>query len=169
MFSACSTPFGITGCYAVPELPVKQIEKCVLNAFRHHRMLRFLDFLHLLGIRTVLNAFRHHRMLRAATGFEDFCVLSCSVLNAFRHHRMLRSGLCPGGPGYRTDMCSTPFGITGCYAKKETRARQTARMCSTPFGITGCYAADHSENHKCSIGAQRLSASQDATHNFICL
>ena len=36
------------------------------------------------------------------------------VLNAFRHHRVLRQRGPDGEP--LLDMCSTPFGIIGCYA-----------------------------------------------------
>ena len=42
-------------------------------------------------------------------------------------------------------LCSTPFGITGCYAPSAPRSPWSYPMCSTPFGITGCYAGRPSD------------------------
>ena len=132
-----------------------------------------------LSERVVLNAFRHHRLLRASArwgrrrvlpcstpfGITDYCAQNpvlartlgfgaqrlsasqiiahtrkgpktqfCKVLNAFRHHRLLRLG---DGPWpLLISMCSTPFGITD--------------YCAT---LSGAISA-------LGNGAQRLSASQ---------
>ena len=106
----------------------------MLNAFRHHRLLRCnRKPPHLSGV--VLNAFRHHRLLRMIVeriawgepklkcstpfGITDYCastsasrtILIVSVLNAFRHHRLLRwRKLMPSA--ISALVCSTPFGIT---------------------------------------------------------
>ena len=107
----------------------------VLNAFRHHRVLRGnhheragnqLRAQRLSasqgatrqgranGGRTehVLNAFRHHRVLRPHR--RSARSSSKVVLNAFRHHRVLRSRTVFASRARL--VCSTPFGITGCYA-----------------------------------------------------
>ena len=158
----CSTPFGITGCYA--RLPMRSSSIFnVLNAFRHHRVLRRrrpsggrarLNRAQRLsasqgatritpaaprsrvcraqrlsasqgatprrqgrppGGRDVLNAFRHHRVLRQ--GWCDCHPNRYRVLNAFRHHRVLRLRRPQTGEG--GEVCSTPFGITGCYASES--------------------------------------------------
>ena len=59
----CSTPFGITGCYALL-FAIEVTTLCVLNAFRHHRVLRGPGAGSGPSRRQVLNAFRHHRVLR---------------------------------------------------------------------------------------------------------
>ena len=85
-------------------------------------------------------------------------------------------------------LCSTPFGITGCYAFCFAVVRFVYDECSTPFGITGCYAQAQSATRPAGQAvlnafrhhrvlrsaptpspapgltcAQRLSASQGAT------
>ena len=62
-----------------------------------------------------------------------------AVLNAFRHHRVLRENSVILYDAH-DNPCSTPFGITGCYASKWMNREAKALECSTPFGITGCYA-----------------------------
>ena len=60
----------------------------VLNAFRHHGLLRRDGGERLLRRVLVLNAFRHHGLLRRLrAGGGTGCV---RVLNAFRHHGLLR-------------------------------------------------------------------------------
>ena len=143
----------------------------VLNAFRHHRVLRTLKYCPG-GIQVlVLNAFRHHRVLRP--DLQLFRRRLLPVLNAFRHHRVLRSEeiamICPHCSAQRlsasqgatrggvrlsnpSDECSTPFGITGCYARLWTGQGTLVYECSTPFGITGCYAT----SRPCSIHIGRV-------------
>ena len=180
----CSTPFGITGCYAnrvfwVSESPSRAqrlsasqgvtqfvddavfVRLIVLNAFRHHRVLRRATVMASKILSSVLNAFRHHRVLRHPIEDEDGNQVY--VLNAFRHHRVLRERetrasqqiekvlnafrhhrvVTPGRRSWRRKFCracSTPFGITGCYAIRSRTRTETRFTCSTPFGITGCYA-----------------------------
>ena len=60
------------------------------------------------------------------------------MLNAFRHHRVLRQHVALDSQLIK--QCSTPFGITGCYALRICSVCSRWMLCSTPFGITGCYA-----------------------------
>ena len=91
----CSTPFGITGCYATER------RKWMLNAFG------------ITGCST--NRLQRLSASQATPGRE---VESQGVLNAFRHHRVLRRsrGSSSTSPSQGATQCSTPFGITGCYA-----------------------------------------------------
>ena len=131
----------------------------------------------------MLNAFRHHRVLRIDTGAlssvpvgaqrlsasqgatPETCPspswLPCKVLNAFRHHRVLR--MLVTGDTFYPGECSTPFGITGCYARTVSIDGNPTHLCSTPFGITGCYAVCGRLSPRAISSAQRLSASQGAT------
>ena len=110
----------------------------VLNAFRHHRVLRRL-YRRGHGERShVLNAFRHHRVLRLARRQHGRPLVR--VLNAFRHHRVLR-GSSQSIQSCCRCRCSTPFGIIGCYARCPVLRHRAQQLCSTPFGIIGCYAA----------------------------
>ena len=73
----------------------------------------------------MLNAFRHHRVLRSV-GIHKHRTEN-RVLNAFRHHRVLRPGW--QWPDVNLPECSTPFGIIGCYARpriKGTSSRTTS-------------------------------------------
>ena len=83
------------------------------------------------------------------------------LLNAFRHHRMLR--VASAHSILVLSACSTPFGITGCYATESKVPENPDTLCSTPFGITGCYAYACTPTSSDCPCAQRLSASQDAT------
>ena len=60
----------------------------------------------------MLNAFRHHRVLRNPPTCSPNT--TAGVLNAFRHHRVLR--IDPLLVFEEEFVCSTPFGIIGCYA-----------------------------------------------------
>ena len=119
----CSTPFGITGCYALELAGNHHAVLLVLNAFRHHRLLRDEIRLLLPAVVYVLNAFRHHRLLRCAGAAGHFL---WHVLNAFRHHRLLRDKRRHSSTFWI--WCSTPFGITGCYAYDERNAKPTGRV-----------------------------------------
>ena len=101
----CSTPFGIIGCYAQVAGQRQGIGSLVLNAFRHHRVLRGLlpglvvgdavcstpfgiigcyarDAGDLLPGEKVLNAFRHHRVLRWASRPKTRFLCSAQRLSA---------------------------------------------------------------------------------------
>ena len=132
----CSTPFGITGCYAQAHISQPNV------SYRAQRLSASQGATHRPGAvslskrQSVLNAFRHHRVLR--TTRTHFSYRSDTVLNAFRHHRVLRRATRPTVLSF--PKCSTPFGITGCYAVGRRHGAPDPLMCSTPFGITGCYA-----------------------------
>ena len=110
--NTCSTPFGIIGCCAQRPGRAVAVLIRVLNAFRHHRLLRAVRRLRQGDIEEcstpfgiigccaprrsgtwprnwVLNAFRHHRLLRTAP--QGSLARTILVLNAFRHHRLLRN------------------------------------------------------------------------------
>ena len=133
------------------------------TAFRHHRVLRYHLPPHTadtdIGAQRLSASQGATPALADLTAVADGCVqrLSASqgatpatqgqpdrlghVLNAFRHHRVLRPQPKVSQIGW--DTCSTPFGITGCYAEIQTNALTLVISCSTPFGITGCYAPGH--------------------------
>ena len=133
----CSTPFGITGCYAKPSRRCR-LESVVLNAFRHHRVLRRHRPGRRHDLQDVLNAFRHHRVLRLppgpATVRPTVCAQRLSASQGATPKRRTSSVESPRS-------CSTPFGITGCYAVTTLATVWGSIRCSTPFGITGCYAS----------------------------
>ena len=133
----CSTPFGITGCYARRRPDGRS------------------------GLYRVLNAFRHHRVLRAAATEEDEMEQTCSTpFGITGCYAKLREVVVA-----QRVVCSTPFGITGCYAKLREVVVAQRVVCSTPFGITGCYAGLLSSHGHPLRSAQRLSASQGATRS----
>ena len=159
-FGMCSTPFGITGCYAHGGLVDLGEVELVLNAFRHHRVLRAMIYGYLLWIIGVLNAFRHHRVLRRQRWRMRRPRTRCA-------QRLSASQGATQEP-YRDPFgnwtCSTPFGITGCYAQGiggkasiefiVLNAFRHHRVLRTSYLLlTRC----------CIVGAQRLSASQGAT------
>ena len=154
----CSTPFGITGCYAVLMSPTRVIKyKCstpfgITGCYAGSRCGSFT------GPFLVLNAFRHHRVLRPESSTTSTSVTGAQRLSASQ-------GATPHRPDDRSlpNMCSTPFGITGCYAFRVYIIEMTGRKCSTPFGITGCYAGAIPAWMRSLSCAQRLSASQGAT------
>ena len=153
----CSTPFGITGCYAHHQGPVR-LPYHVLNAFRHHRVLR---------IRSNASS---NAMSSCSTPFGiTGCYAVSGVPLTSRVSGAQRLSASQGATrfdGRRSSSpgeCSTPFGITGCYAREINVSGQTFTVCSTPFGITGCYASRVISKSLTFECAQRLSASQGAT------
>ena len=159
-FSRCSTPFGITGCYAGH---LKSAWKELVGAQRlsasqgatpstrsagpwwwssaqrlsaSQGATHAQDRVALHQGKGVLNAFRHHRVLRANTSrwiAKPNCAQRLSASQgATRWLPSLISLIC--------SVCSTPFGITGCYARNNVSDPVVSGVCSTPFGITGCYA-----------------------------
>ena len=155
----CSTPFGITDYYAFDHCGGRR-DSPVLNAFRHHGLLR--------------------HSYRSPEGRPDL------VLNAFRHHGLLRNPrFLPFGIG---GVCSTPFGITDYYAQNVRRSTgptmdsaqrlSASRIitlsltddlylgckCSNAFRHHGLLrAAAHTASSLSVSGAQRLSASRIIT------
>ena len=108
----CSTPFGITGCYADPREGDSGGPDYVLNAFRHHRVLR------------------PERERDYEQGLE--CSTPFGITGCYAKPSAIASN--------SAATCSTPFGITGCYAGGARYLQPFHPGCSTPFGITGCYA-----------------------------
>ena len=111
----CSTPFGITD-YCARQLRSTRrrwMSAQRLSASQIIARPRRLPQVSLSASRLdlqVLNAFRHHRLLRSASdsrrrGLAD-------VLNAFRHHRLLRLRANRCALRNALISCSTPFGIT---------------------------------------------------------
>ena len=176
----CSTPFGITGCYA------KQQQTIVAACMGAQRLSASQGATRcpyglMFPARLVLNAFRHHRVLRTVDA-QSFHFLLCAqrlsasqgatqsrlasrprlpiVLNAFRHHRVLR----PEGSAILADhnLCSTPFGITGCYAQNDSRGHPAVQVLNAFRHHRVLRDAGGIEGNSDS-GAQRLSASQGAT------
>ena len=188
----CSTPFGITGCYAPAFSAASHLRRCAQRlsasqgATHSRRVWSDLQ-------QQVLNAFRHHRVLRREPGTDrerqytvcstPFGITGCyawdwvplqeillgaqrlsasqgatpaTISNGFSLIRCAqrlsasqgatRSGRKPHNRVLRLPAlvngpgCSTPFGITGCYAVLMSPTRVIKYKCSTPFGITGCYA-----------------------------
>ena len=133
----CSTPFGITD-YCAHRQRGAASRKQVLNAFRHHRLLRaptqlmkseFLMCSTPFGITdycatTLECALQISNRCSTPFGITDYCAhernddrpQELKVLNAFRHHRLLRGGILSFA--VVPTVCSTPFGITDYCAEK---------------------------------------------------
>src|SRR5207245_862793 len=85
---SCSQPLSASRIFVVPVTDEYHHERKVLNAFRHHGVLRRLPLMCMTDRLIVLNAFRHHGVLR---WFWLYCLFFVhGVLNAFRHHGVLR-------------------------------------------------------------------------------
>ena len=133
----CSTPFGITGCFAASRSETGCWPQCAqrLSASQGVTLrnipgwvLRTLKLLLVAGVLLV------PQRLSASQGVRPFL------------------------------LCSTPFGITGCFAWVVLTADRDPHVCSTPFGITGCYAKIRLfSTTPTTTRAQRLSASQGVT------
>ena len=116
----------------------------------------------------MLNAFRHHRLLRGVRALElsdYFFVLSAAtrifshgVLNAFRHHRLLRET--PPRP-LPCPACAQRLSASQIIAHAVDGEILIGGRCSTPFGITDyCARRPRRRSLVVCIRAQRLSASQ---------
>ncbi len=133
--TACSTPFGIRGRITRPEPLVGYRQSCVLNAFRHQRK-------------------DHLRLV-------EQCHTSIPVLNAFRHQRKDHKRFVLLDP--KSEQCSTPFGIRGRITGLPRQGARHHGVCSTPFGIRGRITRRPVDEGIESIGAQRLSASEEGS------
>ena len=178
----CSTPFGITEVGIIATAGSRSCNRCVLNAFRHHRGGHYA---------------RACRCAAAARCSTPFGITEVGMRRRCRVHRAIA-------------VCSTPFGITevgiawdhghglghglgaqrlsasqrwachdaepadllGCavlnafrhhrggHRQRPAREPVRNRMCSTPFGITEVGIVDTQSACEDDHGAQRLSASQ---------
>ena len=67
----------------------------------------------------MLNAFRHHRVLRLPDSGQSWIGIECStpfgIIGCYAERSIWNSA--------RSLKCSTPFGIIGCYALDELRQR----------------------------------------------
>ena len=152
----CSTPFDITDYCALlvchfdrSQMRAQRLSASQIIARDYHRDLQPVD--------EVLNAFRHHRLLRAVEkgvtlkeymcstpfGITDYCA-GFSPNSWTEFHRCSTpfgiTDYCAALlliSSFREETCSTPFGITDyCAGTGSERSDQWDEMCSTPFGIT---------------------------------